>query len=333
MWNILTYSCFLVSIHFYRPTNANGNTYSGALKGVAIRTYRNNCPYSKLCHQDAARAQNKTDIEACCSDCSCSPDCWDRANCCPDVHFPWTKQIVTCTNSFDGGYSYFVSNACPETETNVSLVQACNESNQPNMYLNDMVYVSDMTKTRTFRNRFCAECNGFSDVLFWKPVLMLNGLDYYRTCEQVIKSTKSYTKIQIENPQHCKVISLPLDDVMHESFKCYSIQAEEVCHVIVSPTSPMPFMQTLCQLFNVPFWGGKHFRNVFCRLCDRRDFVETDCPLRDDRIGLDRAVKKLTRLVSFGIREVVEDKNIVYICKDDEIVDVLTVHNISRFGN
>lgn len=140
---------------------------------------RRACPYVSFCSGNvSANSANPLPKLSCCYNCSCTPDCVERRNCCPDViqlnytsaDQPETQVGQKCfsvhvvnpiflNTAFKRHIMYKMVTSCPNGKT-----CALNKWDKT-QDLKDLVVVHSNMDGRIYRNRGCAQCNRATDLV------------------------------------------------------------------------------------------------------------------------------------------------------------------------
>ena len=153
---------------------------------------QNYCPFTTFCTNGPRINFTNFDDEAspCCSQCACGDDCWVFGTCCPDAKalskgasartvcqsnlLEYSRNVVP--DSFDKRIlEYLMIISCPSSYTNVDTIERCINSHniQPDAF-DDIVTVSDIhNHGRIYKNKFCAACNGVTDVIRYTYICII----------------------------------------------------------------------------------------------------------------------------------------------------------------
>ena len=256
------------------------NSNSKCIQGVVKKSFTkllDLCPYSNFCTVDARESLDREDQMSCCQTCSCADDCWRRGECCPDKKMLETKPPTeTCLSTmvkrakddvrhYDGLTRnikrYFVTDNCPTTETNLTVIQKC-EGNAKTSF-EEYSWVSD--KETIFSNKFCAECNGHFDYTVW---------DIVSTCTNIVDAGFYFDGPDMI-PEACSMMVLPKHAADVESSLCITPQITE-CNSTGQWTQYDLEIENSCKAYNNSFIVEnlvtvKIYKNIFCFLCNTKE--------------------------------------------------------------
>ncbi|OWF48442.1 EGF-like module-containing mucin-like hormone receptor-like 1 [Mizuhopecten yessoensis] len=164
---------FIVLVHALYNEDAEVKTISNTTK--LMYEYFLLCGSDYFCHPDkvgfGSQSINTRHLKMC-EDCKCDRDCTENGNCCADVIF--TMPLPVCvTPSLEIGKSNKPLN-------NIYMINSCSNTTDGNLkrqcLATDIVFktghvefppVTSKLYRQTFKNKFCAECNGVFDYKDW----------------------------------------------------------------------------------------------------------------------------------------------------------------------
>jgi hypothetical protein len=141
------------------------------------------CPFIDFCTKPAKAnyTYRIATIKPCCAQCSCSPNCFVRQNCCIDALISTETynlnitDYITCHTTdikpsklYSPRYKMIVS--CPGDDGENQSCEKPIDTTQPD----DLVLVSSVDGLVIFWNEDCARCHGITDII--RQVIFLNIL-------------------------------------------------------------------------------------------------------------------------------------------------------------
>ena len=243
-----------------------------------MEQYISVCGHDRLCNKDEIpyrlRSNQSYQSLILCPDCSCGPQCLQNGNCCPDLFFSFPT--LNCAFVNIPGYGpaspkeYLLVNDCP-IGTLDTLREKCTERN---MSAAEVLPYSPVTSNVngyriTFKNKFCAACNGYTSYEQWILDMACEefaDFNYISTYEEILKmATEKRCEISFDPPSNNDAVECPV-----------STQQEDViteCNKHVSASTNGAYVDLVCQsgytlLHTPPYSGGLKFRNIFCYMCN-----------------------------------------------------------------
>ena len=296
-----------------------------------IHQFRQACPYTDFCQQNASLTIQDDSWAPCCRACSCADDCRKRDNCCPDKILTTetsTTAKETCKSTYvlmgDGDsfnknddvrkIRYFVTETCPDSESDELLKKKCNGTAAET--LADIIWVSDTTTSKIYKNRFCAECNGVQNHKPW---------DLVTDCFDLVVEENYSLKIS-SYPEQCLFVTPPNKRASENVCIAPDISTcnqtglwdvnddvtETLCH-----SNPLLFVEEARGFI------ANIYRNIFCYKCNKPQGKQTEgkCEPEDKFVRWD--LISFTALVDvFETKATIEKKR---RCAVDEVEDPLKV--------
>lgn len=238
------------------------------------------CPFTDFCHFQATKKLNDSTVMPSCLPCSCTENCWEVGDCCPDLGVTgYRPPEYTCKDvfvkrrhldinyildGFDDAYKrYRIIDRCHNNETNATLLNGCEGNNEVGD-VQDHLWVSDQSDGRTFQNRYCALCNGVRNYITWplrtsSRAVFTNfddvsfaGIDLIVEVPTSLRAVIERYRCYITDFVHCDQSGLS---------KTYDENIERGCQVYDSPiihTADAEIYYT--------------FKNLFCYMCNGEMF-------------------------------------------------------------
>ena len=232
------------------------------------------CPNADICNKNGSKIVQREKL-SCCESCSCDKACGEQLNCCfpsLDTSKIVHKKEMTCvkpvqprrhkTLIYIQNY-YMVDKCLNDTRGNCKEIELTNWESVIPVYApsTGMIYY----------NKRCAECNGISDVIEW---------DVYATCNpaQILDPDVLITN---RHDESCEIEFVPPEnaDADIDKYRCYD-EVIDRCNMTGDWHEDDPFLWQACASLHAPdFFGGRHFANVFCKICNgEKHFIEDTCP-------------------------------------------------------
>ena len=234
------------------------------------------CPYTDFCHFNATKKLNDSTVMPSCLPCSCAENCWKVGDCCPDLDVTgYRPPEYTCKDvfvkrhhadknyifdGFDDEYKrYRIIDSCNYYETNATLLNGC-EGNNKVRDVGDQLWVSDQSNGKTFRNRYCALCNGLSNYITWplrtnSPTVFTNFDDVSFAGIDLIVEVPSSLRAVIER-YRCYITDF-VQCNQYGLWKTYDENIDKGCQVYDSPI----ILTVGADVFYT-------FKNLFCSMCN-----------------------------------------------------------------
>ena len=292
------------------------------------------CPITKFCYSPT-KTMRKQSNTPCCSPCSCKDDCWETGNCCPDKeNITYRSPILPCkvtiiqrsnhgSETLYDGFNYGIKryrivDSCPEQETNLTLIEKCENKAK----LDEMLWVSDNATGKIFQNIYCATCNSVKEVIKWQVrtrcfnVLSANfstGIkDLFETC-QFINEIPA-TEKSVGDQYLCYIPSI-MKCNQTGLWRDYDEKIEQACNKLT-----LPFIQTK-SFFGVAII----YNNVFCYICNQHDnsMVRKYCPR--EKLTRTNSVTFSALLNIEKYLQSTEQIHKVSECDNDQVKDIFTV--------
>ena len=235
---------------------------------------------------------------------------------------PWTSR-ETCLVSegvIHRSYTrYAVWSTCPQNWTEKSVRQKCQDEDQSDLFRNLPVF--DSGSHETYKNIFCARCNGVVNTTYWK--LQFN-------CKKSLNMKTFYLgDDKIILPQNCWVEKFPKPyHLLYQLKQCIPRFLD--CHTNISEKNGS-YCQTECLRYAFPVCSKNiRFRNPQCALCNGFKLNNLDSRCESDNHQI---IPPLTILFDFSSTskysvEVVDLEEYVFkrnekqfSCRVDEVFD------------
>ena len=238
----------------------------------------------------------------------------------------WKKTCLPLNNGATARYlGYAVSNTCPKNWTEMSVHQKCKDMNQSDL-LNSLP-VFDKDSHITYRNIFCARCNGAVNTTYW--MLQFDCRKWFNSTAFNLSDSMDFLHT------NCTVIKSPslfqqkyLERCIPRFYDCFKVSQEK----------NQSYCQKECLRYAFPFCErvkGRitRFRNPQCALCNglKPYYLDTEC-----KVGNGPVSPPLTILFDFSSTSkysiVVDDKKLnlkqnikhVWSCAVNEVYDPYT---------
>ncbi|XP_069127595.1 uncharacterized protein [Argopecten irradians] len=274
---------------------------SGRLPNI-VELFGKYCPGVSLC------TVNQTDDHGsgsrCCNACSCSSQCFQQGNCCPDV-LQYKSDTInkTCvrpqylpygvTNS-SSYVSYDVIHKCAPDFKDKAITEKCENIPQNPKTFEDFVYtlpVSKINSSLSFRNVYCGRCNGESEegLVQWKIELTCNSREDL--------TTTSFDELLhvLYRDRKCNLLyRVPLN-IGVRPHPCYWGQFT-TCNQTGNMLSYNETLDDMCGAFTSVY--ADRYRNAFCYLCN--DNNPGICPDPGQGIGKFDMLS-FTAILDFGL--------------------------------
>ena len=298
-----------------------------------INAFRQACPYTNFCQQNASQTiKGDSQVAPCCRDCSCADDCWKRDNCCPDKIVKEkreTTELESCKdtyvkksiynvytpNGFGVRKRYFVIESCPGTEIGGILEQKC--AGAVAVTFNDLIWVSDTKTNKIYNNRFCAECNGVRKYKKW-------GLS--TTCRSDLLWIQNFSENVGSFPDSCSLVVIPPNRKAYEN-QCLTPDIS-TCNETGLWQTKDSVIESLCKNHQMMF-VKEHlsmvhiYRNMFCSLCNSSPGAPEEDICGNEAKGQKSGHSSFTAILNiFEADDNLETKN---KCNVDEVEDPLRV--------
>lgn len=182
--------------------------------------------------------------------------------------------------SFYSDYAYRVIDFCPEENVAKKLFRQCK---RPSRYF-DYAPVSSSDGNMLFKNKYCAECHGYVDVVPWKLYLV----DECAKLDSQFFQTASERESFIYS--NCLLYSTPPNKHFSQKVLCPTLFFDNYvseCNRTGMLESFDAHIKEMCEnpteRVNSIYTAGKEaFKNVFCFLCNKNETHEDMCPIIDD---------------------------------------------------
>ena len=234
-----------------------------------------------------------------CPACSCGSRCLRDGNCCVDLYLSFPTLVCAKINlqEFRQIYDekYLLSDDCPVMISE----EVRNKCKETNMTVVEKFILPPVTSTGkyriTFKNKFCAECNGYYNYEPWImniSCLAFADFNYLSSYEEILNLAKdrrcaiSYYPLNKNDAIECELDSVPpnyrSDCNSNFMWKSYDSDIEAMCaseyRLLVDLSKP----------------SAISFKNIFCLLCNPSyydDDVVADCNTTSTWHYYDRSVE------------------------------------------
>ena len=298
------------------------------------------CPFTNFCHRNATAVLNAKDMVPCCTPCSCSDNCWEQGNCCPDKEIighglselecvlTMVKGARSVGKLAYNGYShgiprYRIVTSCPNEENNKTLVDKCASENKTTIH--DYTWVTDESTGRIYQNEYCTRCHNVDSYFKWQirttysPALLAN----FSSLPNSIHS------------RHCELFVEPPDDKVHlaDKYRCYKADRAE-CNITGLWRDYDASVDLACRTYSSLiidyFPKSLVYKNIFCYYCnglEAQQFTQS-CPDLSEG-GKGASIKSFSALIDFTERQ---PSGVAPVCSQHEIFDefIVSIINMIR---
>ena len=224
--------------------------------------------------EDSCDIPDENDLgqNPCCKPCSCEKSCFSERTCCPDVlegfwEEPEEEIELECLKPafripsesiYHAIDNTFMIVKCPHDFKKKEIIEKCERRNGSTV-LQDHIPVTDIEKTLTFANKYCAECHLIREekLSTWTVTV---------ECQESVFNFKSIDSLllDINATNDCYLKFEPV--APHHHKKCYA--GISACNVTGKWEIYDNFTEQACQLYTAPFL---QFNNPFCAICNGYD--------------------------------------------------------------
>lgn len=267
------------------------NAMPGYLRGMLERNesfdaFYGYCPMLKTCTGDPALDQDLQPFYPdCCLHCRCDEDCFARGDCCHNVEvkrqeLPNQGQVTTdgrrCVRTtvlsewapIGVIEKFMLVQLCPnQTEGGEDVMQTVSHCMNPNKTLvEDLTPVTSMETGYSYRNKFCAYCNGVDkELIEWDQNIACNSDKDLSDVLFNRSATKQDMFLALLNDGLCTI-----------SWEMPSSSYVEKCVLLSDYVSGCPpyapdVLKELCtnDAFFIPYYGFNNvYRNLYCLACN-----------------------------------------------------------------
>lgn len=196
-----------------------------------------------------------------CPFCSRRSNCFVYNNCCPDLEIQFSSS--DCTNNI-----IYSSNNTRKIENKYAIVSKCPKGGDTNLLHlctksrsieHGLLYppVTSTTYLLTFKNKFCALCNGIKQFIPWK-------LNF--TCDIKFNFTTTVNEIVTTAIKHqCSISYIPGQSLSNKVKPCKKSFLINKCNVTGTWEQYNRNVEYACGKLNNPF---PPYRNIFCYMCN-----------------------------------------------------------------
>ena len=257
-----------------------------------------------------------------CALCYCDSQCYEYRDCCLDKYTHENRTLtpslnVECTsNSYKSIKTshYYMVTSCPRSAVSNGNTNGCMLNSTSSAVA--AIPVTDKNTNITYRNKFCAECNGVSTYIFWKMYVECYDYSIFVTAKDL---QEIYQKA-VEN-RKCDIFFEPEETAGIRKCSPHSESLIDKCNVTGRWLYQDEKVETACNSLVYPVKRGK-YKNVFCYVCNS---PRTWTWLLQEYDTLDPRGLPLTALLDFDDSDV-PDTTIENKCSREEFFDS---HNVS----
>ena len=232
-----------------------------------IQDHRAICRLEDSCN-DIPSKEYSFSRNPCCKPCSCDKSCFSERTCCPEVlHSFWEVPVELQLECLKPAFRtpsklihHVIDNAfmiakCPHNFENKETAHKCERRNG-SMTLEDHIPLTDVEKTVTFANKYCAECHLVTEDRLATWTVRVE-------CQETVFNFKSIDSLlhDINATNDCYLKFEPV--APHHHKKCYA--GISACNVTGQWQIYDNFTEQACQLYTAPFL---QFNNPFCAICN-----------------------------------------------------------------
>ncbi|XP_033761048.1 uncharacterized protein LOC117342867 [Pecten maximus] len=209
-----------------------------------------------------------------CPECKCDRQCVTRQDCCPDVVFSMPEEECVTTSLLHGrsnkASNHYIIADCHE-KSSEDLKDKCTKDYTDIKSL----YFPPVTSAKyafTFRNKFCAECNGITNYTEWNidiscfDFVDLNFLSSYEAIFNTAESRGCQLKYKTDrnDMRTCRGTTSQPSVKIFEPVKTW-------CNVTGTWTYYDKDIESACSTDDMPRY--KNYRNIFCFICNPPDYL------------------------------------------------------------
>ena len=233
------------------------------------------CPYTNFCTRNASRVLQDVQDERqtpCCTDCSCTDDCWKRGNCCPDKNIEdggLVSELEPCTDTIvkrskfngvrHGDLRYFVIGTCPVTEEDEILKQKCKGTLAETFA--DLIWVTDTKTNKIYNNKFCAECHGVRTYKQWNLKTSCTLFLFNENYSQNIQSFPDSCSLSVSAPNKKASENLCISPDISSCNETGLWHTKDSVTEKLCKVRPLLFLEETGTTVTV-------YRNIFCFKCN-----------------------------------------------------------------
>ena len=245
--------------------------------------YNRMCPYTEMCDVlvDVDPSVLGTDTEGpCCGKCECGNDCLNTRNCCPDrlprlltsgevkaVYDDPVQCIHAQFRAYDqrryNGKSYFMVTRCADDYFDKDVINNCQLEYEDFDLVNDIpnfLPVTDKTENRTYKNKYCANCNHAfdSNLVYWEAKIGIFKTDVkiqgLADIQMLFRMDPSSNLVFEKPPQLWYVEFIELCDAYIDR-----------CNVTGLWDIKNPDIESMCVSYLSQYKG---YKNIHCYICN-----------------------------------------------------------------
>ena len=154
------------------------------------------------------------------------------------------------------GMKYLVSGVCPDNNETSDVIRQCHESHITSF--EDLIWVTDTSSGRIYKNKHCAECNGITSYSYW---IMKTNCKYTFDARSVLYNDKC--KFEMEPP--------PTNKASVGEYIC-EIPTITQCNVTGQWPEYNDTLYRACKSLTLPFRSFMAvYKNRYCYLCNKGD--------------------------------------------------------------
>ncbi|ESO98825.1 hypothetical protein LOTGIDRAFT_158775 [Lottia gigantea] len=276
---------------FYRGNVSDSIEYSLPFEEAAIFhddfLSQANYIYKLYCQQSCQQVDITMNNKYC-KYCFCDSTCSYYGDCCPD--YPYINQSKLMPHSclptqfpFRGKYFKIVG-FCPENHEDNRMVERCKKTFVYNW--KSIQPVSDQDTGLTYKNRYCASCNGVrgSRVVPWEIGAKCDGV----TPELDVLDSKQQVYISILTTEDCNVVFVKPDNISYRPCSTNDYILPRQCNSTGMSSIEDPLVEKGCLTFQENI--VRFYPNVFCYICN--SFLTWE-EIKDNIVGHDSNVFRL----------------------------------------
>lgn len=232
---------------------------------------------------------------SCCQECSCDVTCVILGNCCPDYDIssdlymydppevPCTADTTIVNNGIQFhsiGRLYRFIDYCPSPfHSSETTIKLCN---QPET-LDDRLPVVNIEGDKLFKNKYCASCHGYQNVVPWEMYLDFD-------CRMILGLTfDNFTDRDSYISNNCILYAFPPPNARLDLLQCRPTDVvSSRCNITQMWSKYDPVIESKCLNFDSSdknslvrhpsLFGYMYFSNIFCYLCNVGDAHDDVCP-------------------------------------------------------
>lgn len=203
-----------------------------------------------------------------CPDCKCDRECLKDKDCCPDVIFTVplpvcvSPVVVPLGHNMQTPHAVFMINSCVGNVTDSEWSQKCRK-NDIILKTRHIEYppVTSRQYIQTFKNRFCAECNGVSEYSVWSLSMEcaeFTDFNFLSTYDDILG---------LADTRNCRLSFRTVDADIHHCFNDYAGTGNSSkCNKTGTWVTHDPDIELACNSAYSVTYGV--YENIFCFMCN-----------------------------------------------------------------